>query len=242
MDFFDQHKALIITILIFSILILSMYNINISNESKKIRETLIELNDLRPEPAPEEQQPEPEETEPPAPQPQQPNFETHRAYNQNQQESQKNLESRLDEIFQKNAAKQDASEEESTEPAKGDVALNNNRTRERQKASEGDNSTKKTSVTPGTMRSSSISFSLLGRTAVDIPNPIYTCDRRGRVVVNITVNAAGDVVRTSINKNASSTSNQCLTDMALEYAAGAKFSRLAGRDSQPGTITYNFQN
>lgn len=240
MDFFDRHKALIITTLIFSILILSMYNINISNESKKIRETLIELNELRPPTAPEEEQsPEPE---PPAPQPQRPNLETHRAYNQNEQESQSILESRLDEIFQKNAAQQEASEDESAATSQGDIAINNNQKQERQKASEGDNSSKETSVKQGTMRNSSISFSLVGRTAVDIPNPIYTCDTPGRVVINITVNATGDVINTSINKNASTTSNECLTDMALDYAANAKFSSLAGRNSQPGTITYNFQN
>ena len=240
MDFFDRHKALIITTLIFSILILSMYNINISNESKKIRETLIELNELRPPPPPEEEQP--QEPEPPAPQPQRPTVATHRAYNQNEQESQSNLESRLEEIFQKNAAQQEASEDEATATSQGDIAINNNRTQERKKASEGDNSSKETAVKQGTLRNSSISFSLVGRSAVDIPNPIYTCDTPGRVVVNITVNATGDVTRTSINKNASTTSNECLTDMALDYAANAKFSSLAGRNSQPGTITYNFQN
>jgi len=82
----------------------------------------------------------------------------------------------------------------------------------------------------------------LGRTAIEIPNPLYPCDTQGRIVINITVNAYGDVVKTSVNKRASSTSNECLTNMAMEYAADAKFSRLAGRDSQPGTITYNFQN
>lgn len=242
MDFFDRHKALIITILIFSILILSMYNINISNESKKIRETLIELNDLRPEPLPPEQQTPPEEPETPEQQPQRPAFETHQAYNQNEQESRSNVDSRLEEIFQKNSAEQEASEEESSEPTAGDVAINNNKTRERQKASEGDNSSTQTSVKEGTMRNSSISFSLMGRRAVNIPNPIYTCDTAGKVVVNITVDAGGNVVKTSINKNASTTSNECLTQMAMEYAAGARFSPLAGRDSQPGTITYNFQN
>lgn len=241
MDFFDRHKALIITVLIFSILILSMYNINISNESKKIRETLIELNDLRPEPLPEEQ-PQPEDPEPPTPQPPRPAFETHQAYNQNQQESKSNVESRLEEIFEKNAAQQEASEEEANKTSEGDVAVNSNKEQRKQKASEGDNSTKETSVKKGSMRNSSISFSLTGRTAVDIPNPIYTCDRSGKVVINITVNALGNVLKTSVNKAASTTSNECLTDMAQEYAIKARFSRQPGRDSQPGTITYNFQN
>lgn len=241
MDFFDRHKALIITVLIFSILILSMYNINISNESKKIRETLIELNDLQPEPPPEVQ-PEPEEPETPEPPPPRPTVETHQAYNQNRQESRSNVESRLEEIFQKNAAQREASEEEANETTAGDVAVNNSRTLRKQEVSEGDNSTTETSVKQGTMRNSSIAFSLIGRTAVTIPNPIYTCDRSGKVVVNITVDALGNVTRTSINRSASTTRNECLTDQALEYAAQAKFSRLAGRDSQPGTITYNFQN
>lgn len=241
MDFFDRHKALIITILIFSILILLMYNITISNESKKIRETLIELNDLRPEPLPEEQ-PEPEEQEPQEPQPPTPTVQTHQAFNQNREESQKNLESRLDEIFQKNAAQQEAAEEEASQASRGDIVLNPNRREEKKKASQGDNSSAKTSVEEGSLRNSSISFSLRGRTAVFIPNPIYTCDRSGKVVVNINVNANGDVVKTSVNTSASTTSNECLTDQALEYARNARFSRLAGRDSQPGTITYNFQN
>ena len=239
MDFFDRHKALIITVLIFSILILLMYNIKMSNESKMIQETLIQLNDLRTTPPPEE---EPEELEPAEPQPPTPTVQTHQAFNQNQEESQRNFESRLDEIFQKNAAQQEAAEEEAAQTSRGEVALNNTRKERRQEASQGNNNSQETSVKEGSLRNSSIAFSLVGRTAVFIPNPIYTCDRQGRVVVNITVNATGDVVDTSINKNASSTSNQCLTDMALEYAADAKFSRLAGRNSQPGTITYNFQN
>lgn len=239
MDFFDRHKALIITILIFSILILLMYNIKISNESKKIRETLIELNDLRPEPVTEEQ---PEEQESQEPQPSSPTVQTHEAFNQNREESQRNLDSRLDEIFQKNAAQQEAAEEDASQTSRGDVVLNPKRQEQKQEASQGDNSSEKTSVKEGSLRNSSISFSLRGRRAVFIPNPIYTCDTSGKVVVNITVNANGDVVRTSVNKSASTTSNECLTDRALEYAQNARFSRLPGRDSQPGTITYNFQN
>ena len=242
MDFFDRHKALIITVLIFSILILSMYNINISNESKKIRETLIQLNELRPpQPLPEEE-PEPEEQEQNEPQRPNPTVQTHQAFNQNREESQKNFESRLDEIFQKNAAQQEASEEEASEATSGELVLNPNRKEEQNEASQGDNTSEKTSVEEGSMRNSSISFSLVGRTAIDIPNPIYTCDRSGKVVINITVNATGNVVKTSVNKAASTTSNECLTDMAQDYAQQARFSRQPGRDSQPGTITYNFQN
>ena len=241
MDFFDRHKALIITVLIFSILILLMYNIKISNESKKIRETLIELNEIIPPPPPEEE-PEPKEEQPEQDQQPKPTVQTHQAFNQNREESQRNLESRLDEIFQKNAAEREAAEEDATQASSGDIALNARKREAKQQASQGDNSTKKTSVEEGSLRNSSISFSLRGRTAVFIPNPIYTCDTPGKVVINISVNSFGDVVRTSVNKSASTTSNECLTDQALQYAKEAKFSRLPGRDTQPGTITYNFQN
>lgn len=240
-DFFDEHKALIITILIFAVLLLTMYNINLSNANDKVRETLIQLNDIRPEP-PKEEQREEQEEEPPTPPEQRPNLQTHQAFNQNQEESQRNVESRLDEIFKKNSAQQEAAEEESANESSGELNIPASPRERTKKASEGNNTTEDISTRRGSIRNSSISFSLLGRTAVDIPNPIYTCDRGGKVVVNISVNALGEVTDTSINKSASSTTNECLTNKALEYASAAKFSKLAGRNSQPGTITYYFQN
>lgn len=241
MNFFEEHKALIITVLLFAVLLLTMYNINISNSNQKVRETLIELNDLRAENPVEQEQPEPEQ-QPKEPEPQRPNLETHQAFNQNQQESRRNFESRLDEVLQKNSANQEASEEERTKPSEGNLALQPNRRQKKQEASEGNNSSKETSIQEGTLRNSSISFSLIGRSAIKIPNPIYTCDTPGKIVVNITVNANGKVVETSVNKGSSTTDNECLTEMAQEYARGAQFSELPGRTSQPGTITYYFQD
>lgn len=240
MDFFDEHKALIITVLLFSLLLLTMYNINISNANKKVRETLIELSNIRAaeELQEEEQQ---EEPEPPQEQVQQPNLQTHQAFNQNQEETRQNVQSRLEEIFQRNSAMQEASEEESSESTSGEFTVGPSRTEKRQEASQGNNSTEEVSTQQGSLRNSSISFSLVGRTAIFIPNPIYTCDVPGKIVVNITVDAAGRVTDTSVNKSASSSSNQCLIDRALEYAAGATFSALSGRNAQPGTITFYFQ-
>ena len=73
MGFFDRHKALIITSLLFAVLLLGMYNIRISNTNAKVRETLIQLNNLRTEePAKEEQEQPEEESETPPPQRQRP--------------------------------------------------------------------------------------------------------------------------------------------------------------------------
>lgn len=86
---------------------------------------------------------------------------------------------------------------------------------------------------------STIRFSLVDREKIYIPIPVYLCEVGGRIVVNITVNAKGDVTDAYIN-NSSSTTNECLTDHALEYAKESKFSAAVNKDSQLGTITFNF--
>ena len=240
MGFFEQHKALIITSLLFAILLLSMYNINISNSNKKVRETLIELNNFRQEEAPKEVEEPKEEVEPPPPSPRT-NLQTHQAFNQDRQESRSNVESRLDEIFKKNSALQTSSEAENTESSPGEYNVGPATANKVQRASEGNQSSQETSTRQGSFRNSSIAFSLVGRNAIDIPNPVYTCDTSGKIVVNIVVNAEGAVTNTSINKGSSTSTNECLVERALQYARGAVFSRLAGRNSQPGTITYYFQ-
>ena len=87
----------------------------------------------------------------------------------------------------------------------------------------------------------SISYSLVDRNAYDLPPPIYTCIEGGKVVINITVNSSGSVVDTSFNEKSSTTSNGCLVDNALAYAAKANFSS-DRKAAQKGTITYIFQS
>lgn len=88
-------------------------------------------------------------------------------------------------------------------------------------------------------RNSSVSFSLSNRSKVSLPPPVYLCEVTGKIVVNITVNAAGEVTDTYINSTSSS-ANECLIDYALEYAKNARFST-AQKASQVGSITYYFQ-
>lgn len=238
MDFFDRHKALLITILLFSVLMLAMLNIKLANSNKENTSTLIDLasfSEILQEP--EEEEPETPEELPKRPTP---SLSTHQAFNQDQQESE-SLESRLKEIFERNSAKSTASEEQSTPTQSGEASLSRNTTEERRNRSDGENNSEEISAKSGNFRNSSISFSLLGRSAVTIPNPIYTCDTSGKIVVNIKVNAEGLVISTSINQASSTSTNECLVEKAMEYAANAVFSPLAGRNGQPGTITYNFQ-
>ena len=236
MDFFDKHKALIITCLLYSIVLLALYNFSLSSNNKKARELLVDLENFQVE-EPEEQEPEKEEI------PDNTNRETaqtHQAFNENTEAREENFDRQLDEIFEKNSASQAESTPEESSGTSGSYNFQNEK-KEVKKRSDGDRTTLATSTKSGGIDRSSISFSLLGRSAREIPNPIYTCDTPGKIVVNITVNAQGRVISTSINKGSSSTSNECLTEQALEYAAQAVFSSLAGRNSQPGTITYQFK-
>ncbi len=238
MDFFDRHKALIITCLFCSVLLLALYNFNLSQNIAKERELLVDLENFEiEEPVePEEEEPEPEET----PQTNRQIEQTHQAYNENQESRDQNFDNQLQEIFEKNSAEQVEATDADSDAGSGTFNYQRQE-KEVKKRSDGNRTSENVSTKTGGIDNSSISFSLVGRTARSIPNPIYTCDRSGKVVVNITVNADGRVRSTSINKGSSSTSNECLTEQAMQYASQAVFSSLPGRDSQPGTITYRFQ-
>ncbi|RKS55163.1 TonB family protein [Gillisia mitskevichiae] len=237
MDFFDRHKALIITLLFFAVLLLSLYNLSLSNNIQKERELLVDLDSFKVEEAKEEEK-EPEELVPTRIKE---NIATHQAFNQNQESRDANFNEQLNEIFQKNSAAQLESSDENASNTVGSYNLASAKKKEPKKQSDGNTSSEKISTQKGGIDNSSISYSLRGRTAIEIPNPIYTCDRSGKVVINITVNEDGRVVSTSVNKGSSSTNNECLTDQAEQYANQAYFSSMPGRSSQPGTITYNFK-
>lgn len=89
-------------------------------------------------------------------------------------------------------------------------------------------------------RRTSVSYSLVDRNSFRLPPPIYTCLDGGTVVVNIKVDALGNVTEAEFNSKSSNTSNGCLVENAITYAYKAKFST-SDRSSQKGTITYIFQ-
>jgi hypothetical protein len=89
-------------------------------------------------------------------------------------------------------------------------------------------------------RRTSVSYSLVNRNNYRLPPPIYTCIEGGKVVINITVDALGNVTEADFNAKSSGTSNGCLVDNAITYALKAKFNS-SDKASQKGTITYIFQ-
>ena len=236
MDFFEKHKALIITVLFCSVLILGLYNFNLSQKKKIEQQMLVDLEEYTEAEETEEEKPEEE----PKPKTTRNSPKTHKAFNENQEAREENFNRELDEILERNSARQEQSSDSENEASTAGTFATGKKS-ENKKRSDGDNTSEDISTQSGSLRNSSISFSLRGRNAVSIPNPIYTCDLPGKIVVNITVNAEGRVIDTNINKASSNSDNECLTEKALEYALNARFSRLAGRNEQPGTITYNFK-
>ncbi|WP_298526613.1 hypothetical protein [uncultured Christiangramia sp.] len=237
MDFFDKHKALIITSLLFAVLFLALYNLNMANKQKKAGEMLVDLEQFQKEKAPEEELEEQEAQ----PQQQRRNVQTNKAYNEDKEARDADMKNKLDEIFKKNSASQEAEESEDTQ-GDGNYQVNKKTAERKKDASNGDDSSEESSQKSAVYDYSSISFSLKGRRAVKIPNPVYTCDVAGKIVINISVDANGYVIDTSLNKGSSTSGNECLVERAMEYAAGARFSKLAGKNEQPGTITYYFRS
>ncbi len=117
-------------------------------------------------------------------------------------------------------------------------------TAKREKQEEKNNAAKmpaaETTAAKGANRNTTISYRLVGRSALDLPNPVYTCEGFGKVVINIKVDERGRVISTDYNESASTTTNGCLIDSAKEYAVQAIFSTKAGKKQQLGTISYNF--
>jgi TonB family protein len=218
-------------------LLLGLFNFNLANKNRKEREFLMDLDNLKIE-EPVVEKPEPEEA---SKKNTRETAQTHQVFNENLENREENFDQQLKEIFEKNSALQTETSENETSNSSGNFNFQDKKKEQIQKKSDGNKTSAVTSTKKGSIDHSSISFSLLGRSAVDIPNPVYTCDRSGKIVINISVNAEGRVTSTSVNKGSSSTTNECLADQALEYAAQAVFSRLPGRNSQPGTITYNFK-
>lgn len=174
---------------------------------------------------------------------------SHRAYNSNQleQEAKELLEQedavrkaieqqRLSSVKDLNAATENALSE-SKRKREEEVALHNDEVRDQIEAREKERERR---LAAG-KRESTVSYNLVNRQAIYIPNPVYTCDAQGKIVLNITVNGKGAVTQMTYNTNASSSTNGCLIDQARAYAKDAIFDS-SQKATQLGSITFNFQN
>jgi len=170
-------------------------------------------------------------------------IETNRAYNQadnlmssvsnNEQKVSKETEGKLQEMMQ-------AIEDSRNSKGSQSTKISAKKEQNLEQFSNSNTKVKGTAVVKGGNKNTTISYRLKNRTDIDLPNPVYTCYGRGKVVINIEVNNLGKVVKNSYNKKASTTTNGCLIDAALDYAKQARFSTDASKEKQLGSITFNF--
>lgn len=231
----NSHKALLLSIAFVGVLIIALFSFKMNQEHKQ-KELLMEL-DI------EEQLAQIKEQEELPPKPQTTKITksvTNEAFNESEQVTDEDFESRMQDIIERNAEQREALES-SNSSGSADLDSGQGNAKETSKPISKANAKQTTSKYKSNRRSN-ISYYLPTRDKVKIPNPIYTCDQEGTVVINITVNEYGLVTKTDYNRSQSTTSNGCLVDEALYYAERARFSEDASKDNQKGTITYQFQN
>ena len=237
----NTYKAMIATTLLSTVVVFLAFTLHLEKQSKLVSETFYEME---PEPIEEEKKEELEQIlesldnllNTPS---------TNQAFNENNNNFQdKAFEERLEEIRNRNNNETETQETE-----------NNNESSSKSSTSELEAETfddindiiaktsekKRAPSSGGTNKNSSISYSLVGRTKIDIPPPIYLCEYGGKVVINITVDNDGNVTDTKYNSGASTTDNGCLVDTALEYAKASLFNSDSSKPSQIGTITFIFK-
>jgi TonB family protein len=86
-------------------------------------------------------------------------------------------------------------------------------------------------------------FDLGGRSLGEggLVRPAINAQERGTVVINITVNPAGNVIDTQINLQRTNTVNAAMRTAAEDAARRTRFNAVDGLNNQSGTITYYFE-
>ena len=84
-------------------------------------------------------------------------------------------------------------------------------------------------------------FALSGRSlgSGSLPRPSYSVQEEGRIVIDITVDPKGNVIRAEIGRG-TNIDNETMRKSAQEAARKAKFNTISGSNNQSGTITYRY--
>ncbi|MDC8002770.1 hypothetical protein POV27_01780 [Aureisphaera galaxeae] len=170
-------------------------------------------------------------------------IETHSAYNEAEQFIRELENERNAETLNEEETSQEIEESSEIDTSSNDIALTDAKDhleKMKEKLSKKRDSNKSEDDPTAVNRKTTISYLLNGRKALSLRNPVYTCESGGAVVVNIEVNALGNVTKASYNKQSSTTTNGCLIESALTYARRAKFTTKSDKPKQLGTITYLF--
>lgn len=241
MNLSRQQLSLLITIFSMAIVVLVLYTIQLGGKTEKDEDYVVEmildeevLEKILEEEDNNEQESKAQE------------IKSHTAFNETAKPSYGNPEplKTLEEILEENASSEEGEPTDDliTDSEYAAKIKELAKKREELKQLLGEKEAKKQEFTNYLAeRRTTISYSLVDRNNYKLPPPIYTCIEGGKVVVNIEVDANGNVIDASFNTKSSGTSNGCLVENAIAYALKAKFSK-ASKPVQKGTITYLFQS
>ena len=235
-----KQLSFLITVFSLSIMVLSLYNIHLGSEEKEEYVIEMSLADEDLEKLLEEEEKLLEEMAKADP------IKSHMAYNETAKPSIGNPEplKTLEELMAEKQLleHQDPSDLLNADEGFAESLKELEKKREEKKQLLGEKEAKKKEFTNNlAKRKTSVSYSLVDRHSYVLPPPIYTCIEGGKVVINIVVDANGNVVEADFNAKSSGTSNGCLVDNAITYAFKARFNS-SSRSSQKGSITYIFQS
>ncbi|MFV9549821.1 hypothetical protein [Algibacter sp. PT7-4] len=234
MNLSNQHKALLITFLITGTVILSVFNLSLKQQQEFASESYYEI------------EPEPELTEEEIKvlealdKLNNTKAETNKAFNETEKpkhfaQAFKTIAPPEDYIPKSNNTSNHQTIARKAYDIPKDSKLN---TEELAKFSKV-NDLLKEQQSDGNNSKSSIKFSLKNRKKIHIPIPVYLCEIDGKIVVNITVNAQGNVIDAYVNTSSNS-NNECLIEHAIDYAKQSRFSADASKNTQIGSITFYF--
>ncbi|WP_026754701.1 energy transducer TonB [Sediminibacter sp. Hel_I_10] len=247
MNFIEKHKALLITVLISGTVLMTLFSMRLTKEAEFLAESFYEIE---PQTAEELEALEAEKALENA------KSATNQAFNEDEEfkEMMRNFKTVNTNQVNETKAKEAPAQEEASETPDNVLTANASsanasknyavKEKERQSFNKAKDilamhSPEKNKDNSDSNKSSTVSFSLKNRTKVKLPPPVYLCETTGKIVVNITVNADGQVTDTYINSSSSS-DNKCLIENALDYAKNALFSQDPNTKSQIGSITYYF--
>ena len=234
MNLTNQHKALLLTFLVSGTVVLSVFNLSLKQQNELASESYYEIE-------PEEELTEEEiKLLEALEQLNNTKAETNSAFNETQKtkhfaQAYKTIAPPEDYVPKRNSNPESGAANEKVYEADEASKVNSEELSSFSKV----NDLLKQQKDDGNNSKSSISFSLVNRTRVHIPIPVYLCENNGRIVVSITVSAKGNVVDAYVN-TASNSSNECLIEHALEYAKESVFSADASKATQIGSITFSF--
>ena len=234
MSLSNQHKALLITILISGTVVLSVFNLSLKKQSEfasesyyeiepekelteeevKILEALDKLNNTK--------------------------VETNKAFNEADQnkhfaQAYKTIAPPEDYVPKSTNTSENEAIARKAYEVPEDSKLNQDELSKFSKV----NDLLKQQQSKGSNAKSSIRFSLVNRKKIHIPIPVYLCEEDGKIVVNITVNSDGSVIDAYVNTSSTS-NNECLIEHAIDYSKKSQFSKDTSKETQIGSITFFF--